>query len=94
MDGLNDARAMRIAEVLDDYRQFQSAIAAYQANLNQITEGTTGHTVLRQCLVEAAALLNIPFTGGNISMPVSPGEGTKKSLQRCVPIPRLAIYAA
>lgn len=86
MDGLNDARAMRIAEVVTDYQQIQNAILQYQPNLSQAPASSTGNVILRQCLAEANALLAAPFAGGDVAMPASPGEDTKKNLQRCVQI--------
>jgi len=81
-DGLNDARAMRIAEVLEDYRSISSSMIGYRPYLAQTQSGTAGYTVLSQCISQASALLSVPFQGGNIDIPTSPGEGTKAQLQR------------
>jgi len=92
-DGLNNARAMRIAEVMNDYSLIQSRIVDLRQYLPTGNGLEVGYAVLRQCLADARALLEIPFDGGKFSNPPSSGEATRKQLQRQMSFPcRSNIY--
>ncbi|KEQ92673.1 hypothetical protein AUEXF2481DRAFT_7413 [Aureobasidium subglaciale EXF-2481] len=58
---VNEARAMRIAEILSDFRHLQHFIANIRANPSAEEYYEEGYCVLRQCAGEAQALLNQPF---------------------------------
>ncbi|KAI5208191.1 hypothetical protein E4T39_01596 [Aureobasidium subglaciale] len=58
---VNEARAMRIAEILSDFRHLQHFIANIRANPSAEEYYEEGYCVLRQCAREAQALLNQPF---------------------------------
>lgn len=77
----NDARAMRIAEVMTHYQAIQRQIAQYRVNPPPYQAQARGFIMLNQCHAEAQALLALPFNPGP-SGTVSPGEQTKRQLQR------------
>jgi hypothetical protein len=79
---VNDARAMRIAEVMEHFRVIQLQIAACQANPPPSQAQARGYQVLRQCHTEAQLLLALPFNAAPASAPNSPGENTKRQLQK------------
>ncbi|KAG9572596.1 hypothetical protein KCU77_g8228, partial [Aureobasidium melanogenum] len=58
---VNEARAMRIAEILSDFRHLQHYIANIRANPSAEDYYEEGYCVLRQCAAEAQALLAQPF---------------------------------
>lgn len=58
---MNEARAMRIAEILSDFRNLQHFIAGIRANPSAEEYYEQGYVVLRQCAAEAQALLAQPF---------------------------------
>ena len=73
---------MRIAEVLNDYHIIMKQILEFRADAPQGLAQEIGYTVLRQCQAEAQALLQQHFDSGNLNVPDSPGENTKRQLQR------------
>ncbi|TKA63957.1 hypothetical protein B0A55_09505 [Friedmanniomyces simplex] len=60
-DGLNLARAMRVAEIMNDYRNIQNFMAAIRASPSAEEYNEEGYLVLRRCVAEAQALLAQPF---------------------------------
>jgi hypothetical protein len=58
---VNEARAMRIAEILSDFRHLQHYIANIRANPSAEDYYEEGYCVLRQCAEEAHALLAQPY---------------------------------
>ncbi|THZ59082.1 hypothetical protein D6C86_05946 [Aureobasidium pullulans] len=78
---VNEARAMRIAEILSDFRHLQHAIANIRANPSAEEYYEEGYCVLRQCAAEAQALLNQPFDCQGPE-PDGDGEQEKAQLQR------------
>ncbi|MCJ1407243.1 hypothetical protein MMC19_001314 [Ptychographa xylographoides] len=81
-DGLNDARAMRVAEVMNDFRTIQHRISQYRASPSQGEYHEAGFGILRQCHAEAQAVLATHFDAGSASSSGSSGEQTKRQLQR------------
>ncbi|KAF2458791.1 hypothetical protein BDY21DRAFT_211891 [Lineolata rhizophorae] len=59
-DGLNDARALRVAEIMTDFRNLQHYIAAIRASPTAEEYYLEGYTILRACVAEAQALLAAP----------------------------------
>lgn len=58
---MNDARAVRVAELVQDFRNLQHYISQVRTEpQNGEIEGP-GYAVLRQCLSEGSAVLNAPF---------------------------------
>jgi len=56
-DGLNNARAMRIAEIMNDFRALQYHIATLQATPRPEEYYLEGHTWLRHAISEAQSVL-------------------------------------
>lgn len=59
---VNQARAMRVAEIVADFRNIQHFIANIRANPPAHEYYEEGYAVLRQCAEKAQALLSQPFT--------------------------------
>ncbi|KAJ4299441.1 hypothetical protein N0V90_004686 [Kalmusia sp. IMI 367209] len=70
-DGLNDARAIRIAEIMSDFRNLQYYLSQLRASPTAEEYYLEGYSLLRQCTSEAQAILSTPFaatsgaTGGD-----------------------------
>ncbi|KAF2794021.1 hypothetical protein K505DRAFT_349569 [Melanomma pulvis-pyrius CBS 109.77] len=69
-DGLNDARAIRIAEIMTDFRNLQYYLSQLRATPTAEEYYLEGYSLLRQCTTEAQTILETPFaatagTGGN-----------------------------
>jgi hypothetical protein len=56
-DGFNSARAMRIAEIMNDFRSLQYYIAGLSVTPRPEDYYLEGYTLLRHCVAEAQALL-------------------------------------
>jgi hypothetical protein len=54
---VNHARAMRVAEIMNDFRNIQFSIASLQANPSPEEYYLEGYALLRQCVAEAHSLL-------------------------------------
>jgi hypothetical protein len=80
---VNEARAMRIAEILSDFRHLQHYIANIRANPSAEDYYEEGYCVLRQCAEEAHAQLAEPFICQG-SEPDGDCEEEKAQLQRYV----------
>ncbi len=63
-DVVNDARAMRIAEVMDDFRTTQHRLSQLQAVPPAGQQQEIGYGILRQCRAEAQDVLSNPFAAG------------------------------
>lgn len=62
---VNQPRAMRVAEIMADFRNLQTYIAAIRANPSADEYNEDGYVVLRQCVAAALALLQQPFNTSN-----------------------------
>lgn len=62
-DGLNQARAMRVAEIMQDFRNIQHYIASIRLRPSAEEYNEEGYVLLRRCVTEAQALLAQPFQG-------------------------------
>jgi len=80
-DGLNNARAMRVAEILNDYRSVQNYIAAIRASPSAEEYNEDGFVILRQCVVQAQQLLAQPF---NTETGSADAEQIKADLRRII----------
>ncbi|KAJ5326605.1 hypothetical protein MYU51_014559 [Penicillium brevicompactum] len=82
-DGLNQARAMRVAEIINDYRTLLLHISQQNVNASQEEYWEEGFVVLRESLASAQTLMSAnyqpcPVTGqGNV-------ETEKAELQRVI----------
>lgn len=84
---VNEARAMRVAEVMNDYQIIQRRIYQYREVVApQDDYNEEGYRVLRQCHAEARAILAAPFESELLQVPRDPGEAEKRQLQRCAPL--------
>ena len=82
---VNEARALRVTEILRDYQNIHSRIARFQANSTQEEYNEIGYSSLRQCHTEARALLNAPYPPEMLYPPSAPNEAEKRQLQRYAP---------
>ncbi|KAH8723366.1 hypothetical protein GQ44DRAFT_761032 [Phaeosphaeriaceae sp. PMI808] len=64
-DGLNNARAVRVAEIMTDFRNLQHYLVQLRAAPTAEEYYLEGYSLLRQCTTEAQAILQTPFAGGN-----------------------------
>lgn len=62
---VNDARAVRVAEIMTDFRNLQHYLV--QLNITPTPEEyyLEGYSLLRQCASEAQSILQAPFAGGS-----------------------------
>ncbi|KAJ5561432.1 hypothetical protein N7535_004101 [Penicillium sp. DV-2018c] len=60
-DGLNQARAMRIAEIINDYRTLLLHISQQQVEPSQSDYWDEGFVVLRECLSSAQTLMSANY---------------------------------
>ncbi|KAK5958117.1 hypothetical protein OHC33_001307 [Knufia fluminis] len=91
-DGRNEARALRVLEIMNDFRTLQvhttSLVTREEANPpDQTAYYLDGYVVLRQCNAEAQAILASHYNPGNIGL--EPGsipdtEVQKATLQRII----------
>lgn len=58
---VNQARAIRVAEIMSDFRDIQHYLVSIRANPSAQEYYEEGYAVLRQCASEAHALLGQPF---------------------------------
>ncbi|RMY61796.1 hypothetical protein D0865_00789, partial [Hortaea werneckii] len=57
----NQTRALRVAEILNDYRNILDYLSAIRANPSAEEYNEDGYVVLRKCVTQAQALLSQPF---------------------------------
>ncbi|KAL1311606.1 hypothetical protein AAFC00_001718 [Neodothiora populina] len=82
-DGLNQARAMRVAEIIDDFRSIQHFLASIRANPSAHVYYEEGYAVLRQCASDSQALLSQPFDSQAFG-PHGDEEEKKSQLRRVI----------
>ena len=71
---------MRVAEIINDFRNIQNYIASIRANPAAEEYNEEGYVLLRKCVADAQALLSQPFQTQNGSM--WDGEQNKLHLRR------------
>lgn len=79
---VNDARAMRVTEIMNDFRNLQHYIAQIKPNPSAEEYYEEGYAILRQCTAEAQAVLSAHYDSGPLQVPTSNGEREKLQLQR------------
>jgi len=87
----NEARAMRVLEIMNDFRTLQihisSLITRNEANPpDQQSYWLDGYAVLRQCSAESQAILATVYNPGNLGLQaghIAETEVQKATLQRC-----------
>lgn len=60
-DGLNDARALRITEIMTDFRALQYYLSQLRPTPSPEEYYLEGYSVLRECVSQAQAILAQPF---------------------------------
>lgn len=91
-DGKNESRALRVLEIMNDFRTLQVHITSYvsRADANppdQASYYLDGYVVLRQCCAEAQAILATHYNPGNLGVEpgnISDTEVQKATLQRII----------
>ncbi|KAL8918274.1 MAG: hypothetical protein Q9208_007442 [Pyrenodesmia sp. 3 TL-2023] len=83
-DGLNEARALRVVEIINDFQSLQRRIAEYAPNPAPEEYFEEGYQVLRLCRADAAALLAAPFPLDFSHFSSGSGEQEKRQLQRII----------
>ena len=81
---MNEARAMRIAEVLNDFHVIQRRISQFRANSPPEDYQEPGYVVLRQCTAEGLAVLSAQFETEPSHTSRASEEQKKQQFQRCV----------
>lgn len=59
---VNDARAMRIAEIMTDFRNLQHYLSQVRATPTAEEYYLEGYSLLRSCATEAQTILQTPFS--------------------------------
>ncbi|KAF2249987.1 hypothetical protein BU26DRAFT_530508 [Trematosphaeria pertusa] len=77
-DGLNDARAIRVAEIMSDFRNLQYYLSQLRATPTAEEYYLEGYSLLRQCTSEAQAILQSPFAASSSG----PGGDTEREKQQ------------
>ncbi|KAL8683814.1 MAG: hypothetical protein Q9186_000302 [Xanthomendoza sp. 1 TL-2023] len=83
-DGLNEARAFRITEIMTEFQSLQYRIAEYAPNPSPEESLEEGYEVLRQCRAEARAVLVIPYPAELSQVPSGSDDAEKRQLQRII----------
>ena len=81
---MNDARAMRVAELINDYRTLQLHISQQLASVSMGNTQQEGYRVLAQSSASAQRLLAAGFTSMPIEDQGSDPEMEKAQLRQCV----------
>ncbi|KAF2871618.1 hypothetical protein BDV95DRAFT_607044 [Massariosphaeria phaeospora] len=82
-DGLNDARAMRIAEIMTDFRNLQHYLSQLRTSPTAEEYYLEGYSLLRQCASEAQTTLETPFAAST-SAPGGDAECEKQQLRAII----------
>ncbi|KAL8674643.1 MAG: hypothetical protein Q9168_000951 [Polycauliona sp. 1 TL-2023] len=85
-DGFNEARALRITEIMAEFLSIQRRIAEYSPNPSADEYFEEGYEVLRQCRAEAQAVLVVPYPLELAAASDTPGDSEKRQLQRQVKV--------
>ncbi|KAI8930963.1 hypothetical protein NX059_011975 [Plenodomus lindquistii] len=62
-DGLNDARAIRVAEIMTDFRNLQHYLVQLRVTPTAEEYYLEGYSLLRECTTQAQSILQQPFSG-------------------------------
>lgn len=79
---VNEARALRIAEIMTEFQSLQRRIAEYSPNHSPDEYFEEGYEVLRQCRAEAQAVLVAPYPVELSDASSISGDSEKRHLQR------------
>lgn len=79
---VNEARALRVAEIMNDFRTLQFHISQHQIDApSQDEYWEEGYVVARQCAAEAQAILATHFNPGLVVQGSDNGDGEQERLQ-------------
>lgn len=81
-DIVNDARALRVAEIMNDFRTLQYHISQQKTSPPSEDSQKEGYALMRQCSTEAQALLASQYNPGTSQNAGDDGEKEKAQLQR------------
>ena len=79
---VNEARAMRVAEVMNDFRTLQYYIAQFDADSSDEDYYEEGYEVLRECISQALVVLAALYDTSTLQSSGSGGEPERRQLQR------------
>lgn len=82
-NAVNHARAMRVAELMTDFRNLQRHLASIRVTHVPEDHNLEGYVVLRQCMSEGQAILNQPFQSSSVH-PRGDEEQEKTQLRQYV----------
>ena len=77
---VNDARAIRIAEIMSDFRNLQYYLSQLRPSPTAEEYYLEGYSILRQCITEAQTILATPFTATSAAASGDP-EHDKQQLR-------------
>ncbi|OJD17741.1 hypothetical protein AJ78_02207 [Emergomyces pasteurianus Ep9510] len=83
-DGLNDARALRVTELMNDFRTIHLNIVQLRTDPSPMEQFSEGYIVMNQCLAEAQSLLNLPFNTSSQGPSIEDDSVVKAHLQRVI----------
>ncbi|OJJ61172.1 hypothetical protein ASPSYDRAFT_87725 [Aspergillus sydowii CBS 593.65] len=83
-DGLNQARALRVAELMNDYRTLLLHISQLNVSVSAEDQAEDGYRVLRECLAAANALMASNYSPSPPPMNTSNEEAEKAQLRRVI----------
>lgn len=80
---VNQARAMRVAEIMQDFRTVQNYLAGVRPQIPRHDANQEGYLLIRQCLHEAQQLIAQPYAASG-SHPRGDAEKEKAQLRQYV----------
>ncbi|EEH04843.1 conserved hypothetical protein [Histoplasma capsulatum var. duboisii H88] len=83
-DPLNDARALRVTELMNDFRTIHINIVQLRTDPAPEEQFSEGYVVMNQCLADAQTLLNSSFDIAQIQGSSTESENAKANLQRVI----------
>ncbi|KAL4754894.1 hypothetical protein BDW72DRAFT_104275 [Aspergillus terricola var. indicus] len=83
-DGLNQARALRVAELMNDYRTLLVHINQLNVSIPPADQSEEGYRVLRECVAAANALMASNYNPSPPPANASGDEAEKVQLQRVI----------
>lgn len=73
---VNEARAIRVAEIMTDFRNLQHYLAQLRLTPTAEEYYLEGYSLLRECINDAQSVLQQPFSGSVGSEPADPVQET------------------
>lgn len=89
---VNEARALRVVEIINDFRTLQIHIPQLKSEPPGGAEREEGYIVMSQCIAEAQQLLAAQFSPESAQHLSGNGEGEKIQLQRYVLLADIAAF--